>query len=122
MKAKTPKSWMRLEDRFPEAASAYVALSEACRGCGPLDKHTMALTKLAVSVGGNIERTVHIHAKKALRAGVAPDALRQVAIAALPTIGLPRAMEALRWIEESIDEAPGPTARRRPPRRLGTGQ
>ncbi len=110
---KTPKSWIRFEDRFPAAAGAYVALSEACRTCGPLEPQTIALTKLAVSVGANIERTVHIHTKKALRAGVAPEALRQVAIAALPTIGLPRAMEALHWIEESIEEMPGTPAGRR---------
>ena len=85
-------------------AAAYDELSEVCRRAGPLDEQTVALAKLAVSVGGTIDRTVHIHAKKALRAGVSPEALRQVALVAVPTIGLPRAMDALRWIDESIDE------------------
>jgi hypothetical protein len=64
-----------------------------------------AAVKLAVSVGGALERTVHIHAKKALKAGASPNALRQVALIALPTIGLPRAMDALTWIQESIEES-----------------
>jgi alkylhydroperoxidase/carboxymuconolactone decarboxylase family protein YurZ len=84
---------------------AYDELSDACRSSGPLDQQEIALAKLAISVGGSIDRTVHIHAKKALRAGVSPEALRQVALIALPTIGLPRALDALRWIEESIEEA-----------------
>ena len=100
-----PRAWKRFEARYPAAATAYDALSEVCRCSGPLDEQTIALAKLAVSVGGTIDRTVHIHAKKALRAGVSPDALRQVALIALPTIGLPRALDALRWIEESIEEA-----------------
>ena len=48
---------------------------------------------------------MHAHAKKALRAGADPDALRQVALIALPTIGLPAALDALRWVDESIREA-----------------
>lgn len=101
----TPRNWKRFEARYPAVAAAYDGLSEACRCAGPLDTQTIALAKLAVSVGGAIDRTVHIHAKKALRAGVSPEALRQVALIALPTIGLPRALDALRWIEESIEEA-----------------
>ena len=102
---KKPRSWKRFGARYPAAATAYDVLSEVCRCSGPLDEPTIALVKLATSVGGNIERTIHIHAKKALRLGVSPDALRQVALISLPTIGLPRALDALRWIEESIDES-----------------
>lgn len=102
---KVPRSWQRFAARYPAVAAAYDALSDTCRRAGPLDEQSVALAKLAVSVGGSIDRTVHIHAKKALRAGVSPDALRQVALIAMPTIGLARALDALRWIEESIEEA-----------------
>jgi 4-carboxymuconolactone decarboxylase len=102
---KTPRSWKRFEARYPVVAAAYDELNEVCRRAGPLDEHTIALAKLAVSVGGTIDRTVHIHSKKALRAGVSPEALRQIALIAMPTIGLARALDALRWIEESIEEA-----------------
>jgi len=63
------------------------------------------MVKLAVSVGCGASRTVHSHAKKALRNGAHPQALRQVALAALPTIGLAAALDALRWIDESIEES-----------------
>ena len=100
-----PRSWQRLEAQYPDVVAAYDTLSEVCRRAGPLDSATVALVKLGVSVGSGAERTVHSHAKKALRAGVDPGALRQIALLALPTIGLPAALDALRWIEDSIHEA-----------------
>jgi AhpD family alkylhydroperoxidase len=100
-----PQSWDRFAERYPLVTAAYESLSDTCRSAGPLDPQRVALVKLAVSVGRGSHRTVHAHAKKALRAGVAPDALRQVALIALPTIGLPAALDALRWVDESIDEA-----------------
>jgi alkylhydroperoxidase/carboxymuconolactone decarboxylase family protein YurZ len=84
--------------------AAYDVLSDACRAAGPLDASTVALVKLAISVGHGSQRTVHSHAKKGLRAGAGADALRQVALISLPTIGLPAALDALRWIDESIRE------------------
>jgi AhpD family alkylhydroperoxidase len=99
-----PRSWERLAERYPAVVDAYNALSDACRTAGPLDPSTVALVKLAVSVGRGSQRTVHSHAKKALRAGAHPDVLRQVAMVALPTIGLPAALDSLRWIDESIVE------------------
>jgi 4-carboxymuconolactone decarboxylase len=95
--ARPPRSWTALQAQCPEVCAAYDALSDACRDAGPLSGDTVALVKLAVSVGGGCQRTVHAHAKKALRAGVSPDALRHVAMLALPTIGLPAALDARRW-------------------------
>jgi 4-carboxymuconolactone decarboxylase len=99
-----PRTWTALERAYPDVVAAYDRLSDACRHSGPLDEVTVALVKLAISVGACSQRTVHAHAKKALRAGVEPAAVRQVALTALPTIGLPAALDALKWIDESIGE------------------
>ena len=104
-RAEAPRSWRRFAREYPDVVDAYDVLSEVCRHAGPLDESAVAIVKLAVSVGCGAERTVHAHAKKALRAGAEPQALRQVALVALPTIGLPAALDALRWIDESIAEA-----------------
>lgn len=101
-----PYGWERLSARYPDVAAAYDALREACRR-GPLDDRLIALVKLAVSVGARAERTMHAHTRKALRQGVRPDELRHVALVALPTIGLPAALEALKRIDQSIAEATG---------------
>jgi 4-carboxymuconolactone decarboxylase len=103
-RAALPRAWAQLEHDYPEVVAAYNLLSEVCRHAGPLDESMVALLKLAVSVGCRSQRTVHAHAKKALRAGADPCALRQIAMTALPTIGLPAALDALRWIDDSIRE------------------
>lgn len=100
--------WERLSARYPDVAAAYDALREASLR-GPLDGRLLACVKLAVSVGASAERTVHAHTRKALRQGVRPDELRHVALVALPTIGLPAALEALKQIDQSIAEATGDT-------------
>jgi AhpD family alkylhydroperoxidase len=100
-----PRSWQWLAREYPGVVAAYDTLSEACRQAGPLDEATVALVKLAVSIGAGAERTVHAHAKKALREGVDAESLRQVALVALPTIGLPAALDALKWVDESVYEA-----------------
>lgn len=99
-----PPSWRALAAEHPDVAAAYDALSETCRQAGPLSPDQVALLKLAISVGAGCQRTIHAHAKKALRDGASPEALRQVAMVALPTIGLPRALDARGWINESIIE------------------
>lgn len=101
-----PSSWRRFARRYPNVADAYNELSETCRVAGPLKPEIVALLKLAVSVGAHMPRTIHRHTKKALLAGATPNEARQVALVALPTVGLPAAMDALEWIDEIVTEAP----------------
>ena len=65
-----PRSWQRLAQRVSRSRGR---LRRAERGVPPgrarSTTSTVALVKLAVSVGCGAERTVHAHAKKALRAG-----------------------------------------------------
>jgi alkylhydroperoxidase/carboxymuconolactone decarboxylase family protein YurZ len=68
--------------------------------------------KLGISTGARLEGAVHSHVRKAIEAGVEPEELRQVALLALPTIGLPSMMAALSWIDETIDN-PKPGRRRK---------
>ena len=101
----TAARWTEFAAGYPAVKAAYDGLRDACADAGPLDSRTSALIKLAVSVGRGASRTVHRHAKKALRAGATPDELRHVALLALPTIGLPAALDAIKWIEESLAES-----------------
>ena len=103
------RRWDRLAADFPDVAAAYEGLRTACDG-GPLAEDLIALVKLAVSVGARADRTMHAHTRKALRLGLRPETLRHVALVALPTIGLPAALEALKRIDQSIAEAAGSDA------------
>ena len=109
--AGTRGAFERLRAVAPDVAVAYEALAGRSAQAGPLDAAGVALVKVAVSVGQRSWRGVHAHARKALEAGVAPEVLRQVAVVALPTLGLHAGLDALRWIEEVIDEVDATVAR-----------
>jgi len=97
-------AWRRLGELAPSVARAYERLALAAGRAGPLDPQQSALLKVALSVGRGSWRGTHAHARKALETGVPAEALRQVACLALPVLGLAAALDALRWIEEIIDE------------------
>jgi alkylhydroperoxidase/carboxymuconolactone decarboxylase family protein YurZ len=98
------RAWPAMAARYPDVASAYEALSECVRAAGPLDARDVALVKVSISIGRGSWRSIHAHTRKALEARVDPDALRQVALIALPVAGLAAALDAYRWIDEIIRE------------------
>lgn len=103
-------AWQRLGELTPSLARAYEGLARAAAQTGPLDGRQSALVKVALSVGRGSWRGTHAHARKALESGVSAEALRQVACLALPVLGLAAALDALRWIEEIIEERGAPGA------------
>ncbi len=90
---------------FPEVWRAYAALGAACAGAGPVEGEALRLVKLALAIGAGSEGGVHSHCRRALAEGVPPEALRQVALLAIPTLGFPRAVAALTWVEDVTDPA-----------------
>lgn len=99
----------QLSRDYPEVWQAYASLGEAAANSGPLIDDDRRLVKLALAVGADSEGAVHSQARRALAEGLTPDALRQVAVLAITTLGFPRAMAALSWIEDVIREQ-GPRA------------
>jgi alkylhydroperoxidase/carboxymuconolactone decarboxylase family protein YurZ len=105
--APRPGAWQRLGELTPSLARAYDRLALEAARAGPLDARQSALLKVALSVGRGSWRGTHAHARKAMESGVPADALRHVACLALPVLGLAAALDALRWIEEIIEEHAG---------------
>jgi alkylhydroperoxidase/carboxymuconolactone decarboxylase family protein YurZ len=87
----------------PAIWAAFAALGEACAASGPVDGQALRLVKLALAIGAASEGGVHSHCRRALEEGVAPEALKQVALMAIPTLGFPRAVAALTWVEDITD-------------------
>ena len=100
-----PGAYSRLREVAPDVVAAYEALATATKHAGPVDPLTVSLLRLALSAGQRSWRGVHAHARKALEEGATPEALRQVAALAVPTLGLHAGLDALRWVDEVIDEA-----------------
>ena len=94
---------------YPELYRAYAALGEACAKAGPIEGEALRLVKLALAIGASSEGGVHSHCRRALEEGVPKEALKQVALLAIPTLGFPRAVAALTWIEDVTEGRPGPS-------------
>ena len=88
---------------YPAVWEAYAALGKATAEAGPLNPKTRRLVKLALSIGASSEGAVHSHARRALAEGVSKDELKQVALLAIATLGLPQAVKGLTWIEDITD-------------------
>lgn len=97
-----PKQYQKFIENYPEIAQAYDSLGKAVHSSGPLDDKTRALIKLGISIGARLEGAVHSHVRKALDAGCQPEEIRQVALLAIPTIGLPASMAGLTWIDDIL--------------------
>lgn len=104
MTKQLPKAYTQFRDAYPEVAQAYDALGDAARRAGPLDEQTAELIKLALSIGAGLEGAAHSHARKALEHGVEPEALKQVALMAMTTLGFPSTVRAYTWIQDVLEE------------------
>jgi len=89
-----------LAEDYPDIWDAYADLGEACSEAGEIDGETKRLVKLALAVGGQSEGAVHSHVRRGLEEDIDPETLRHVALLAIPTIGFPKGMAALTWIDD----------------------
>ena len=88
---------------YPAVWEAYAALGKATAEAGPLDERTRRLVKLALSIGASSEGAVHSHTRRALEQGISKKELKQVALLAIATLGLPQAVRGLTWIGDITD-------------------
>lgn len=95
-----PAAAGQVAQAYPDIWKAYAALGAACAGAGPVEGEALRLVKLALAIGAASEGGVHSHCRRALEEGVTPEALKQVALLAIPTLGFPRAVAALTWVED----------------------
>jgi 4-carboxymuconolactone decarboxylase len=99
-----PKRYQRFKEDYEDVADAYESMGDAVHKAGPLNDKTRALIKLAISTGARLEGAVHSHVRKAIKVGASKEEMHQVALLALPTIGLPSMMAALSWIDDIVED------------------
>ena len=102
MPAKLPSGAAKIAKKYPHVWVAYEQLGAACAKSGPLDARTLRLVKLAIAVGSESEGAVHSHVRRALDEGVTAEELLHVALLAIPSLGLAKAVAAMTWIEDII--------------------
>jgi|CXWL01.1.fsa_nt_gi alkylhydroperoxidase/carboxymuconolactone decarboxylase family protein YurZ len=113
MAARLPARAQQVAREFDAVWKAHQAFGSACSSAGPLEGETRRLVKIALAVGRGAEGAVHAHVRQALAEGVAPEAIRHVALLAMPTIGFPQSVAALSWIDDILDATYKPARQRR---------
>ena len=107
MTSHLPPGAKKLAETYPDIWRAYGGLGEACAEAGPLDATTRRLVKLALAVGAGSEGAVHSHARRAVEEGLPKEAAYHVAMMAITTLGLPRAVAAMTWIADVVEGRDG---------------
>lgn len=95
-----PAAAGEIAERFPDVWSAFSQLGEAVAEAGPLNERERRLVKLALAIGADSEGAVHSHVRRGQSEGLDAQTLQQIALLAIPTLGLPRAAAALTWIDD----------------------
>jgi alkylhydroperoxidase/carboxymuconolactone decarboxylase family protein YurZ len=95
-----PASAGEFAEQYPDVWDAYADLGQASAEAGPLDGETKRLVKLALAIGSQSEGAVHYHVRRGLDEGLDPETLKHAAVLAIPTVGFPKAIAALTWIED----------------------
>jgi 4-carboxymuconolactone decarboxylase len=105
--AKFPGRYQQFRERFPAISQAYDEVSRSTGEAGPLDEKSVQLVRLGMAIASGQEGAVHSHARRALEAGATPEEVRHVGLLALTTVGFPRMMAGLSWIDDVTKGALG---------------
>lgn len=100
--SKLPGRYSQFRKEFPAISRAYDEISTSTAKAGPLSEKVVQLVRLAMAIGSGQEGAVHSHTRRALDAGATPREIRHVGIVALTTLGFPRMMTGLSWIDDTI--------------------
>ena len=97
-----PAHYSNTRDRYPDLFDALEQVGVTARRCGPLAEKQCQLIQLAAAAALQSEGAVHSHARRAVKAGASSEEIRHAILLLVSTIGLPRTMAAMSWVEETI--------------------
>ncbi len=105
--AQLPPRYNQFRDEFPAINRAYDEVSRLISQAGPLDEKQIQLIRLAMAIAAGQEGAAHSHVRRALEAGATRDELRHLGLLALTTLGFPRMIMGMSWIDEVVQRRPG---------------
>ncbi len=104
MKNTTTKHYEKNKVVYPAYFEALEKLGETIRETSPLPEQTMCLINLAAAAAIQSEGAVHSHTRRAVEAGVLPEEIRHSILLLTSTIGFPRTMAAMSWVNDLLPE------------------
>lgn len=111
-KGKLPQQFLQIKKRHEKFFNAVEELGKVVKQEGPLDEKTIYLIQLAAAASVHSEGAVHSHVRRALEAGVAPEAIYHALLLLTSTIGFPTVIAAVTWAEDIIKNKKKQNARK----------
>ncbi|HDZ76745.1 MAG TPA: carboxymuconolactone decarboxylase family protein [Candidatus Omnitrophica bacterium] len=102
MNKELPEFLQKVIKKYPQVWESYTKLGESVRGVGAIDERAQRLVKLGIAIGAGLEGGVHSHVRKCKKAGIGDEEIYHAAILAITTIGWPRAMASLSWVDDIL--------------------
>jgi alkylhydroperoxidase/carboxymuconolactone decarboxylase family protein YurZ len=100
---KLPGAFKQFVAEFPELGDAHQRIGKAVESYGPLDRKTLELIKIGISVGAGLETATRSHVRQALQHGATEREIEQAVLLAYNTVGWPRMIAAWTWARQQID-------------------
>jgi 4-carboxymuconolactone decarboxylase len=98
-----PPSYRRFQEDFSPVWEAFDNFGKRCYQAGPLEAKVGRLVKLGIAIGAALEGAVHSHTRRALAEGITPEEIRHAVLLAMTTVGFPRTMAALSWVNDLLE-------------------
>ena len=99
-----PKIYQYFSDNFPDIIHVYNRLDAACRKSGPLDPKAQNLVNLGIAIGVSSRGAIMSQTRKALEAGATRGEIHHAVLLGLTTIGFPKMMAAMGWVNEVLEK------------------
>lgn len=100
-----PKTYQKFCQTHPNLIEAYNQLNDQVKAVDALTEEELTLVKLGISIGAGMDGAMASHMRKALAQGLDRKKIEQVALLALPTLGLPRMMQAWKNVTQLFEKA-----------------
>ncbi len=101
---KLPTHFTRFKAAHPEIYQAFEELGRRVHEHGSLSERERRLVKLGIAIGVGTEGGVHSAVRHALGGGCSREDVEHAVRLAITTIGWPRAMAALSWVDDRAAE------------------
>jgi alkylhydroperoxidase/carboxymuconolactone decarboxylase family protein YurZ len=100
---KLPGVYKAFTAKYPALGEAHQKIGQAVESAGPLDRKTLQLIKIGISVGAGLETATRSHVRQALQHGATEAEIEQAVLLAYNTIGWPKMIAAWTWARQQID-------------------
>src|SRR5688572_8278309 len=85
-----PGTFNEFVSKFPKLGDAHEAVAHAVESYGPLDRKTIELIKIGLSVGAGLETATRSHVRRAMQHGATEAEVEEAILLSYNTCGWPR--------------------------------